>query len=248
MAKYENVNTDYCNRPAFNALYKTEKFCGESFVIRGPVAPGDLKTMKSAGGLNTFRPATKQHEALVKLSCCDDGMVFIATNMPDFPGKDYPEPLKIGDDNDNVDNEENNNNAVIVSYVTFQKSDFFWWQKHSFCELLELGAMETDHRWRRTGITTALLNAIFNNPEFLFFEKKVVFTLQTVCNWDIRGIGISPWGYRRMMIRFFDRFGFSLYKSNDPEVKEDPCSFILGRIGRETPTGIEEKFLCSCMG
>ena len=219
-------------RPVFDELSLEFYINNDVFTISGPVSPEKLKKLKPADGLNALRPAEKQHEALMELALSDDGMVFVCVDITASAG------IK---ENDRCI-------GTIVSYVAFQKSDFPWWQNNSFPELIELGAMETDPRWRRIGLTSALLGALFNNPDFSFFEKMVVFTLQTSFNWDIRGTGLSPWEYRRMMIRYFRKFGFLLYNSNDPEVNEDPCGFILARIGKEAPEGASEKFTCCCLG
>ena len=228
MESRENERKNIFIRPVFDELYLPCRTSGGEIIIRGPLAPEVLKSLQPSRGLNTFRPVIKQHEALTKLASSDDGMVFAAITYSS--------------------NDGNSDGGTLLSYITFQQSDFPWWQRSSFPELMELGALETDPLWRCCGVTNSMLEALFNNPDFSFFDKKVVFTLQVSCNWDIRGTGMSPWEYRRMMIRFFSRFGFSLYQTNDPEIREDPCAFVMARIGKEAPADSGKKFSCCCTG
>ena len=205
------------DRPPFDAVESELVTAGGRIRLGGPLSPDRLNRCRLAVGLNCFRPASRQHHALVTLAQAPDGLIF-ATCLDD----------------------------TIVSYAAFQKSDFPWWRKRSFPELLELGALETDPAWRGIGLTTSLLQILFDNRQFIYFEQMVVFTMQTVCNWDLTGSGMDPWAYRRLMLQLFEKFGFTTWQTADPEIMEHPCNTLLARIGKQTPAGAEQRFACCC--
>lgn len=187
--------------------------------IRGPVATEQLEKYHLSGGLNCFRPASKQHQSLIDLSREKDGLIFTAM-LANF----------------------------IVSYVTFQKPDYPWWQVRCFPRLIELGSIETDPCWRNMGISSILLEYIFNNFDFTFFEDFIVIAVHFVQSWDLENTGMSPWTYRQFMLDFFEKFGFVTWETVDPEVREHPCNFLLARAGKNTGVKDITHFTNCCLG
>ncbi len=150
-------------RPKIVQMVKTVTGKGEVH-LEGPVSAAVLEPLRLNEGMNCFRPPLKQLQALISLSRQPDGLVFLSRH-----------------------------GHTIVSYLTFQKSDFPWWRKRWFPQLLELGALETDPEWRKKGVTSALLAAIFCNPAYAYFEDFIVFSIQSAYYWDIDRTGLSPW-------------------------------------------------------
>ncbi len=187
--------------------------------IRGPVKPEDLEKYRLAEGLCCFRPPARQHQSLVDLARQDDGLVFTAT-VADF----------------------------IISYVTFQKPDYPWWQKRCFPQLLELGSIETDPSWRKMGISTALMEGVFDNPDFTYFEDFIVIAVQFIQSWDLKNTGMSPWTYRQFMLDFFKKFDFVTWETVDPEIREHPCNILLARVGGKTGLKSVKHFTNCCLG
>ncbi len=187
--------------------------------IRGPVAPEILEQYSLSAGLCCFRPSSRQHQAIVDLSREDDGLVFTAA-LANF----------------------------VVSYVTFQKPDYPWWQERCFPRLIELGSIETDPCWRKMGISKTLLDQLFENPEFPFFEDFIVIAIQFIQSWDLKNTGMSPWSYRQFMLDFFNKFDFVTWETVDPEVREHPCNILLARVGKNTGMKYIKHFTNCCLG
>jgi len=184
--------------------------------IRGPVSPDQLTKYRLADGLCCFRTPCKQHKALIDLAHQPDGLLFTASLA-----------------------------NIIVSYISFQKPDYPWWQKRCFDQLYELGSIETDLGWRKMGLAKSLLNSLFKNPDFDYFENYIVMAGQFVQSWDLKNTNMSPWAYREMMINLFKEYNFKTWETIDPEIREHPCNLLLARIGSKiTPDRI--KHFSSC--
>lgn len=188
-------------------------------LIRGPVAPENLEKYSLTEGLCCFRPPSQQHQAILDLSQEKDGLIFTATLA-----------------------------NIIVSYVSFQKPDYPWWQKRCFPYLIELGSIETDPSWRNMGISKALLENLFKNSNFLFFEDFIVIAVQFIQSWDLINTGMSPWTYRQFMLDFFKKFDFVTWETVDPEVREHPCNILLARVGANTGIKDIKHFTNCCLG
>lgn len=219
MQKWNKKDFYTINKPPYDSIDKTMKTALGKLQIRGPVNSDQLALYKLAEGLNCFRPACRQHQALVELSGQSDGLVFTASLA-----------------------------HTIVSYVSFQKPDYRWWQDRCFPQLLELGSIETDPSWRNMGLTKALLDSIFNNPDFTYFEDFIIIAVQFIQSWDLKNTGLSPWAYRQFMINLFKKYGFTSWETVDPEVREHPCNILVARIGKNTGIESLNHFACCCLG
>ncbi len=186
--------------------------------VRGPVSPEWINNCHLSEGLCCFRPSSSQHRALIELCKQPDGLIFVAAQT-----------------------------NKIISYISFQKPDFLWWKKRCFSRLLELGVMETDPSRRKIGLITAILDTIFKNPEFTFFEGFIIIAVQTVDGWDLKNTGFSPWTYRKLMLDLFKKYDFNPWETDDPEVREHPCNSLLARIGKNTGSKDVNYFANSCL-
>ncbi len=187
--------------------------------LSGPVSPEQLSEYRLSRSLTCFRPWAQQHKALIELAGQPDGIVFTAALA-----------------------------NTITSYASFQKPDFPWWEKRCFPELLELGGIETGTRWRKMGLITALLDAIFKNPDFTYFEDFIVIAIHTVYSWDVKNSSMAPWAYRQLMIDIFKQYGFSVWETDDPEIREHPCNILLARTGSNICQTSIKHFDRCCMG
>jgi acetoin utilization protein AcuA len=187
--------------------------------IRGPVNAEELNNYSLAEGLACFRPACRQHQALVELSREPDGIIFTASLA-----------------------------NKIISYVTFQKPDYPWWQTRCFPSLLELGSIETDPAWRKMGLTNILLTNVFNNPDFKYFDDYVVMAVQFIHSWDLKNTALAPWAYRQFMLDLFKKYNFVTWETVDPEVREHPCNVLLARVGRNLDAKTISFFTGCCLG
>lgn len=187
-------------------------------LIRGPLQPGSLASLEMSAGLCSFRPSADQHRALISLASRPDGLVFAATKA-----------LK------------------IVAYVTFQKPDYPWWHDKCFPQLLELGSLETDPSWRGMNVAAALLESIFANPGFVYFDDYVIMALLVIHLWDLENSGLSAWGYRKFMAGFLEKFGFTSWETGDPEISEHPCNSLVVRVGKNISTSVISYFSRCCL-
>lgn len=187
--------------------------------IRGPVGAGELEKYSLAEGLACFRPACRQHQALIDLSSEPDGIVFTASLA-----------------------------NKVISYVTFQKPDYPWWQTRCFPSLIELGSIETDPAWRKMGLTNAVLANVFNKPDFKYFDDYVVIAVQFIHSWDLKNTALAPWAYRQFMLDLFKKYDFVTWETVDPEVREHPCNVLLARVGCNLDLKIIKFFTGCCLG
>jgi len=187
--------------------------------IRGPVSPEILSEYQLSEGLCCFRPASRQHQALIDLVKQPDGLVFSAALA-----------------------------NKIISYVTFQKPDFPWWIRRCFPRLVELGSIETDLSWRNLGLSKELLDSIFKNPDFNFFEDYIIIAVHTIHSWDLKNTCITAWEYRHYMLKLFNKYDFDPWETEDPEIREHPCNTLLARVGSNIePEAIRHFYNC-CLG
>jgi acetoin utilization protein AcuA len=187
--------------------------------IRGPVNAGELEKYSLSEGLACFRAACRQHQALVELCRQPDGIVFTASLA-----------------------------NKVISYVTFQKPDYPWWQTRCFPSLLELGSIETDPSWRKMGLTNALLGNIFNKPDFKYFDDYVVIAVQFIQSWDLKNTALTPWAYRQFMLDLFKKYDFVTWETVDPEIREHPCNVLLARVGCNLDVKTITFFTGCCLG
>lgn len=187
--------------------------------IRGPLDSDTLQNYRLADGLNCFRASCRQHQSLVLLAGQPDGLVFTASLA-----------------------------NTVISYVSFQKPDYPWWLDRCTPEIIELGGLETDLSWRKMGLTNILLDRIFKNPEFTYFESYIVIAVQFIQSWDLRNTGLASWDYREFMLKLFSKYGFVTWETVDPEIREHPCNVLLARAGANIDNKCITQFTGTCMG
>jgi acetoin utilization protein AcuA len=108
--------------------------------------------------------------------------------------------------------------------------------------------METDPGWRKMGLSRALLDSLFDNPDFTYFEDYIVLNVQFIQSWDLKNTGLDPWVYRKMMVDLFKNYNFTTWETVDPEIREHPCNILLARVGKNTDSQCIRKFATSCLG
>ncbi len=124
------------------------------------------------------------------------------------------------------------NGGRIVAYITFHYPEpFERWGKSGRPEILELGAIEVSLGWRRCGTGSALLEVAFGD----WVEDYIIIGCEYCWHWDLKGTGMSVWGYRKMMQRFFERVGMNPVDTDDPEICDHPANMLVARIGCRVP-------------
>lgn len=210
---------DYFKKPPFDSINKISRTPLGKLQIRGPVSTDQLASCLLTDGLCCFRQSSRQHQALIELADQTDGLVFTASLV-----------------------------NKVVSYVSFQKPDYPWWQSRCFPELIELGSIETDPAWRKMGLGKNLLDNIFKNKEFDYFENFIVMAAHFVHSWDLKQTGLTPWAYRQFMIDFFAKYNFTTWETVDPEIREHPSNILLARVGNNISESKVISFTSCCLG
>jgi acetoin utilization protein AcuA len=74
------------------------------------------------------------------------------------------------------------------------------------------------------------------------FEAKVC--LATIYQWhfDLDGTSLTTYQYRRMLERMYGSVGFSVFKTDDPEIQYDPGNALMARIGPRAPEEVVKEF------
>lgn len=219
MENSEDKNIFNFQKPAEDAIKKMLITPLGKLEIRGPASSKMLAASHLTDGLCCFRQPCRQKQALIELADQPDGMVFIASLA-----------------------------KKIISYVSFQKPDYPWWANRCFPRLIELGSIETDPSWRKMGLGSALLDSIFKNKEFIYFEDYVVMAAHFVQSWDLKTTGLTAWGYRQFMLDFFAKYSFTSWETVDPEIREHPSNILLARIGNNLDSADIIQFSSCCLG
>lgn len=206
-------------KPSFDSINVTKPTPLGQLKISGPVSIEKMSSLSLTDGLRSFRQPHRQHAALTELTAQPDGLVFTVALA-----------------------------NKIVAYASFHKPDYPWWQVRSFPKLIELGSIETDPAWRKMGLGKALLDTVFNNDGFLYFEDFVVMAAHFVQSWDLKTTGMTPWAYRQFMIAFFSNFAFTAWETIDPEIREHPSNILLARIGNNISAEEISIFTSCCLG
>ncbi len=129
--------------------------------IEGPAEGSYISSLTMNQKLTNFRPPDKQKNALIKITCLPNGMIYIARH----------------------ENE-------IIGYVTFHPADEFTrWHKHP--RVLEMGGIEISPDWRQCGIGENLMKVAFSNESMedfivLTMEYCWHWDLRN-CNLDVWG-------------------------------------------------------------
>ncbi|MEW5934181.1 MAG: GNAT family N-acetyltransferase, partial [Bacillota bacterium] len=99
---------------------------GGQVILEGPLSREELQRLNMDAGLDWFRPAWRQKEALEEVAAMDEGRVWVARH-----------------------------DHTIVGYVVIHPPHpFERWGRDRLPGILELGAVEVSPAWRRSGLAT----------------------------------------------------------------------------------------------
>jgi len=117
----------------------------------------------------------------------------------------------------------------IIGYVTFHYPDkYSRWSKHP--RVLEMGGIEISPDWRDCHVGSTLMKYSFANK---ILDQFIVITLEYAWHWDLKGTGLSIWGYQDMLSRLFGKVGLVLVTTDDPDITEHPANVMMGKIGEK---------------
>jgi acetoin utilization protein AcuA len=128
----------------------------------------------------------------------------------------------------------------IIGYAAFHPPDpIERWSQANVPGIIELGAVETSSTHRGRHLARKLLETAFSTGRF---ETKVC--LATIYQWhfDLEGTSLTTYQYRRMLERMYGSVGFSVHKTDDPEIQYDPGNALMARIGPRAPEEVVKEF------
>lgn len=112
----------------------------------------------------------------------------------------------------------------IVGEVTLAPAGPWWRDEEPIYEV----AIEVSSRWRRRGIAQKLLAFAL---ELDVLERVIVLGMGLSWHWDMQGLGLSAFRYRKLIASLFASHGFAEYLTAEPNISMDPANILLVRIG-----------------
>lgn len=181
--------------------------------FHGPLDKEELIELEIDQGLQNFRSADAQYEALLSICELPRSLVFVACH-----------------------------GNLIIGYIAFHEPEFPRWAKAAkgeLPELLELGGIEVSDNWWNEKIGKSMLKWTFTNYSF---EDKIVISLETCYNWKSRDPSVSVWEYREMLKNVLGSVGLVPMATDEPEILEHPANMLTARIGKDVSPEAREKF------
>jgi acetoin utilization protein AcuA len=114
----------------------------------------------------------------------------------------------------------------VVSQVVLTPAEDWWRDLPVTYEI----SVETSTEWRRMGVAQRLLEFCF---EPAWTERLIVLAMGLDWHWDLDGAGLDATGYRDMLRRLFERVGFHLVRTSEPNVAMHASNLLLARVGAQ---------------
>ncbi len=105
--------------------------------------------------------------------------------------------------------------------------------------MMEVKAIEVCRRYRSLGVASQVLEMVVM-PELA--RELIIYMVGYSWTWDLDGTGHSALGYRNMLIRLFEPFGFQEMQTNEPNICLKPENLFMARIGADVTTEMQQKF------
>lgn len=132
------------------------------------------------------------------------------------------------------------NEDTIVGYATFLHPDpLERWSQENMDNLLELGAIEIANDYRGFSISkNILLVSIMDDT----MEDYIIITTEYYWHWDLKGLDIDIWDYRKIMEKTMEAGGLKWFATDDEEITSHPANCLMARIGNRVDMKSIEKF------
>lgn len=122
---------------------------------------------------------------------------------------------------------------TLLGYATMVPSMMLDGRWRGLRDVFELGALEVARGARRLGIAKRVLSHM---SEAVPLRTSVVLARGVFHHWEYESAGLTPIGYRRILMRLLQSAGFGAVETDDPEVTEHPLNFLAVRYGEEAPS------------
>ena len=104
--------------------------------------------------------------------------------------------------------------------------------------MMELSVVEVSCDWRGGGLAGKILEYALNHP---LKEDKILYMVGYSWTWDISGSGLAIMEYRDMMIGLFEKFGFTLRQTNEPNIMMRPENMFMVRMGANVTAAVGKR-------
>jgi len=113
------------------------------------------------------------------------------------------------------------------------------WHRVGDGVMMEVSVIEISRPWRSKGISRKLLRCLVDQPAQAL---HIYYMVGYSWTWDLAGTGLTPIGYRNMMISLFSGQGFRTYQTNEPNIMMRPENLFMAKIGADIPEEVVRQF------
>ena len=197
--------------------------------LQGSATPSRSKVLETPKGtllLRDFCPPS-----LVEHLEADTGL----TAFAHLPEREHELLLKIAKSPDCALTLAHTPTGEIVGQVTLAPGDEWWGELENVYEV----AIEVSTNWRGMGIAKQSLTFAL---ELEALEDMILFAMGLSWHWDLEGMKIPLYRYRRLIAHLFGTQGFVEHETTEPDISMEPGNILLVRIGENVDQGVVRQF------
>jgi GNAT superfamily N-acetyltransferase len=197
--------------------------------LKGSATPSRSKVLETAKGrllLRDFCPPS-----LVEHLRADSGLTAFAR----LPEREHELLLKIAKSPDCALTLAHAPTGEIVGQVTLAPGDEWWGELENVYEV----AIEVSSNWRGMDIAEQLLAFAL---ELHALEDMILFALGLSWHWDLEGMKLPLYRYRKLIARLFATQGFVEHATTEPDISMEPGNILLVRVGKNVDQRVVRQF------
>lgn len=116
--------------------------------------------------------------------------------------------------------------GAIVGQIVLAGGDDWWRDLAGVYEL----SIQTSQNWRQLGVARELLQFCVGAP---WIDHLILFATGLDWHWDLAGLGLDAREYRSLLRSLFERAGFRVAPTSEPNVAFHPSNLLLVRVGAQ---------------
>ncbi|MGB9887898.1 MAG: hypothetical protein ACPLPT_05170 [Moorellales bacterium] len=133
--------------------------------------------------------------------------------------------------------------TVVGYFILFAPDKEEFWGAYRGPELLE-ASLEVSSGWRGQDLAATMTRRIARED----WEDYILMASCCYWNWDLRRTGLSPYTYRRILVRILSHLELKEHPTVEPDICSHPVNLFLLRIGSRVPDHARQAFLALCEG
>ncbi|MFL5659180.1 MAG: GNAT family N-acetyltransferase [Ktedonobacteraceae bacterium] len=197
--------------------------------LKGSATPSRSKVLETPKGtllLRDFCPPS-----LVEHLRADSGLKAFAR----FPEREHELLLNIARSPDCALTLAHTPSGEIVGQVTLAPGDEWWGELDNVYEV----AIEVSSNWRGMHIAEQLLAFAL---ELDALEDMILFAMGLSWHWDLEGMKVPLYRYRKLIARLFATQGFVEHATTEPDISMEPGNILLVRVGKNVDQHVVRQF------